>query len=558
MTPETNILPTEWHRKPEGFRIACCPVCAFPGRTGEHRAVTPEENMAARWLTRRKGPAGWKLTPVFESDFKEHVKPKAAKQPTPSLGDLQIKFQSKLSKAECLAKDRGEQLRSVTRERKASQSQESKQRQPRQYTTANAPADDVAEKMGKAAYLFTCGKTTAEVAEEIGITPAAIHYYRTRWKDTWQTLLDKAAANLMRAVRAMADTDKILDDPDQYLRMAHRADRLAAKKGVELFPAADGELTLCKFYTEWYLPNRLGDGREKTKEAYRNALQHWRLLTGDPPVKQITTETIARFRDALLKKRGLSRRRRMSANSARTYMRHIQVLLDKLGQPGPRNRDAVGVLDRVPWAKPPREVEHIPKTVTIERMSACIQATAIMEVPVVPGIKPPAWWRALFIVAWNTGLRAGTLFSMRMDEIEWAKCRMVLPAERLKSRRPMIVHLNAAAMAAMRSIRTDRELVFPWKDPVTRWTFYRHLHRLETVAGIPEADQFGLHAIRRTVATALYEISPGAAQFALGHTTNDVTRKHYVDGGGLVARALDQLPQPDEFAPKPNNRGDAA
>ena len=39
-----------------------------------------------------------------------------------------------------------------------------------------------------------------------------------------------------------------------------------------------------------------------------------------------------------------------------------------------------------------------------------------------------------------------------------------------------------------------------------------------------------------------------AAQYALGHTASDVTIKHYVDGGPLVARVLDQLPQPEAFA----------
>jgi integrase len=134
---------------------------------------------------------------------------------------------------------------------------------------------------------------------------------------------------------------------------------------------------------------------------------------------------------------------------------------------------------------------------------------------------------------------------MRVDEIDWRQNRLVLAAERMKSRRPMVVYLNAPAMAALRSIRTDRELVFPW--PHARRDFYKYLHRLEDSAGIPEAEQFGMHTIRKTVATLLYEVNPGAAQFALGHTTNDVTRQHYVDGGPMVARALDQLPQPEAF-----------
>ena len=309
-------------------------------------------------------------------------------------------------------------------------------------------------------------------------------------------------------------------------------------------------MTLCQFYRDWYLPNRLGDAREKTRWAYATVLRHWRLLTGDPPVKEITTTTIARFRDALLKMRGRKRHLLMSPNSVSTYQKHLQVLLDKLGPPGPRNRDAADVLVRVPWAKPPKEVEKIPRTITPQQLSDCIMASVAMEVPKVPGIKPPAWWRALLLVCWNTGLRIGTLLSMRMDEIDWRQNRLVLAAARMKSRRPMIVHLNPAAIVALQSIRTDRELVFPWPSPDRR-AFWRYLQKLEAAAGIPKSEWFGMHVIRKTVATMLYEVSPGAAQFALGHVTADVTRKSYVDGGGLVARALDQLPQPEAFPSRP-------
>ncbi len=227
-------------------------------------------------------------------------------------------------------------------------------------------------------------------------------------------------------------------------------------------------------------------------------------------------------------------------------------MLDKLGPPGRGNRDALGVLDRVPWVQRPRLEEKIPKTVATELIADCLKAAVAMNWPIIPGIRPPAWWRALLIVVWNTALRRSTLFSMRLEDVDWEKSRLVLPAARMKSRRPMIVHLNSHAIAALRSIYTEvryRTLVFPMaadESPRTARHFHEAFHRLQDEAGIPKKHHFGLHSIRRTVATALYEVSPGAAQFALGHTTADVTRKHYVDGGGLVARALDALPQPSD------------
>ncbi len=400
--------------------------------------------------------------------------------------------------------------------------------------------------MGRAAAMLAHGKGRREVAAELGVCPETLRYWRRRWKEHWQALIDTAAEALIKSVRAMAGTDAILEDAATYWRKATLADHWAAATGKELFSTPPDETTLSSFYRDWYLPNRLSDARAKTKEAYATAVKHWRLLTGDPPVKAVTSETIARFRDALSKMRGLKPATSMSVNSVRSYLRMAQVLLDKLGPPGRGNRDGLGILSVVPWAKPPREIERIPQTVTLEQLSACLRATETMRVPVVAGISAPSWWRALLLVAWGTGLRIGTILSIRVDEIDWMGRRLVLPAERFKSRRPMVVHLNPPALHALRAIQGERELVFPWTDREYRFTFYRQLHRLQLAAGLAKGQWFGMHRIRKTIASLLWESSPAAAQYAMGHASADVTRKHYVDGGELVARALDALPNPAE------------
>ena len=271
-------------------------------------------------------------------------------------------------------------------------------------------------------------------------------------------------------------------------------------------------------------------------------------MTGDPPVKEITSELIGHYRDARAKMRGMKAHLRASPNTVRTHLRIVQILLDKLGQPGRGNRDGLGLLDRVPWAPPPREVQKIPRTIEPELLSDCYVAAVGMEEPRIPGVKPPAFWRALLTVAWNTGLRRGTLLTVRFDEVDWGSRRLTLPAERMKARRPMVVHLNAAAMAALRSIRTDRELVFQPAEGFRRDSLTRLFHKLQDLAAIPRKNHFGLHDIRRTVATVLWEDSPQAAQFALGHQSMTTTQRHYIDGGPLLARALDALPQPKAFA----------
>jgi integrase len=236
----------------------------------------------------------------------------------------------------------------------------------------------------------------------------------------------------------------------------------------------------------------------------------------------------------------------MASATVRKYLFHIQSILDKAGQPGPRNRDAAGTLESVPWIRPPRTDLAFPKVIRLELLESVYLAAAGMEYPSFPGIDAPTWWRSLLAIAFNTGLRRRTLFELRMDHIDWQQCRLVIPPRRIKSRRPTIVSLNAIAMEHLRALRTVRDLVFPWPcADLTR--FHKRFHDLQDLAGVPPAEHFGLHTIRKTMATLLWEESPQAAQYALGHTQMGVTKANYVNGQDIVARALAKLPQPASF-----------
>jgi integrase len=177
-----------------------------------------------------------------------------------------------------------------------------------------------------------------------------------------------------------------------------------------------------------------------------------------------------------------------------------------------------------------------------------------MDIPRLPrGPKAPAWWKALLVTAFNTQLRRRTLFEMRWDEVDFAHCRLNLPPARFKSHRRQTIHLNPVTVEHLKRIHTDasQELVFPW--PHEAKYFHVVFHRLQTAAAIPRKEHFGLHDLRKTAASILWEDSPQVAQYSLGHASMSTTLKHYVNlesrGGGvsIVARALDALPQPAEF-----------
>lgn len=285
------------------------------------------------------------------------------------------------------------------------------------------------------------------------------------------------------------------------------------------------------------------DASDGYREQFEIVLKRWRLLTGDPPIVEITTQLLAKFRDALAKSRGLHAWQRMTPGSVHRFLSYIHRILVKAGPAGPRNWDAAGILPRIPWIKPPRRPPSLPRLITPKQLSDVYQAAICMTQPRIDGFKPAAWWRALLVVAYNTGLHRGTLFSLRTDHIDWDNSRIVIPGEILKSGRPHISPLNQTALLHLRNIRTSRELIFPW--PFHLSTFHTTFHKLQAEVNIK--NHFGLKHLRQTHATVLWEHSPHAAQLSLGHTAIGVTQRHYVQSTGIVARAVNDLPQPAAF-----------
>jgi integrase len=500
MSAEQN--PHDWHKRPKTCsRDENCPLCGCPAdgtrkQGNYHRATAESEGYPFPFIVRKKSITGWvqaALAPPSSHTPKNFAVP---------IG-------------EC-----------------------------------SGPGNVTLALIARAAVLYTTGKTFPQIERAMKLKRRAVATWSKQWPQHWQAVCQSAQTQIVKTVQAQMGTAAVLDDVDSYIERADAADRLLAVKGKSLIEPSD-KPTLCTFFESYVLPTCLYDVRPLTVAYYRNSLRLWRLITGDPPLEAVTTETMTLFRDAVSKRRGKSRHVRMSADSVASRLRAIQTILDKAGPPARRNRDARGLIPCAPWIRPPRVTLKLPRVIPLEVFQAVYDATACMDAPRVPGIKPPAWWKALLVVAYNTQLRRRTLFEMRMDEIDWNGHCIRLPAERFKSGRPMIVHLNPAAVEALRGIRTDREFVFPWVDTRPRefavedpGPFYTQLHRLEDFAGLPRKEHFGLHAIRKTAATALAESSPRTAQLALGHTSLQTTINHYINPTAIIGAALDALPQP--------------
>lgn len=411
------------------------------------------------------------------------------------------------------------------------------------------PSERIEKRIAKAAALRAQGVPIKAVAKQLSASPSTIRFWPSKYPSFWSAVYAEAqtdcAEKIIAFVRdAAGNREKMFADPENYLRMADYAMKLLAKEGKELFPA-NGKPTLSTFFRDYYHPVCMVDPKSGTIKQYEIVLKRWALVTGDPPLEDITPGMMAMFRDFLSKLPAINGPGKMSRETVRAKLRTVGVLLRKAGPPGQRNYDAAGIIEQVPWCRPPRAAYSIPKIVTMEVLGQIYQAAPAMKVPRIPGITPGDWWQALVAVAFNTALRKKTLLTLEWADVDWESRQLTVPEERMKSGRPHVAYLNATCIDHLRRIQTDRGLIFPW--PYCDKHFTDSFKRLQDLAGIPPNEFFGLHTIRRTAGTALADNNLLAAQSLLGHQSDIVTRKHYVDPRAVVAKALDKLKQPKGF-----------
>lgn len=325
----------------------------------------------------------------------------------------------------------------------------------------------------------------------------------------------------------------------------------AAGEGDEVGPHS----TLTELYERAYRPILIeGQGlHSRTARVYADALTWWREITGDPPLATLDARVTSKFVAEMLRQPG-RRHKTLAVGTVRKHVAQIDSLLRFAG-PADRSRRGRYNLGLVPLPPPidrPRADLAPPAAdFTWAEIEAMCSAASKMKAPRKLPCPAPAWWRSLVIVAVYTGLRMGQLFSLRYADFSppW----IVVHAADSKGRRGKRQYLRPEAVDAIERIRTKRELIFEchsWACGNPR-NLQALLKRLETLAGIPAARQFGFHGFRRSHATLLAETADDgragllAAQMSLGHSTGATTLDHYVAGRAqerITATAIDRLP----------------
>lgn len=309
-------------------------------------------------------------------------------------------------------------------------------------------------------------------------------------------------------------------------------------------PPLSPGLTVRQFFDGYVAPVCVAGKAARTLDQYLESIALWEQLTPNPPLLRIDELTGAQYQRGLAARRGTDGP--LASNTVRKHVTAIQFILDRAGPKTRKLRDAKGLLREVPYLpRPPLEVREVIDNFTLPEIAAIVSACLpgkVIRSKKLP-VAPHAYWRAVFLFDYNAGPRIGSLTRLRFDRFYQDDLGWWVRAP-TKKHRTQDVYLNAHAMAAIDSIRTARELVFPWPYSHAHW--HRARNRIFAAAGIPDARWFGTHGFRKAFATELAKIDGLAVSMALGHSAgprHKVAIDHYVNRCAMVA-AINQLPQP--------------
>jgi integrase len=401
--------------------------------------------------------------------------------------------------------------------------------------------------IAKAADLIARGLSRAAAAARIGTSPEAIWDFQRRHAAIWNEALEQSMVILRDEIRSISGTRRVFEDPAALARAARAVESWCRDRGGALIDWREGALTLRSFFEAHHLPICLAGAAQAYVEMFRSCLRLWAVVVGDPPLDHITREHLALFRDFLSACDNQDGSGRASPTTVRNKLRQIRTLLERAGPPGYRNPDAFGFIEKVPRLRLPAALERDPEVVSVEVLDAIYVAAEQMERPRLSFASPAEFWRAFLVLIFNTGVRRGTLLKLRVGDVDVEAARLAVSADRMKARRAHAMPLNETALRHLGPLlgRDAGEILFPGGcvETICNW-----FGKLQALAGIAEADRFGLHALRRTNATILWEAEPAAAALMLGHANGRTTAKHYVNKKGILARAVERMPQPRSFA----------
>tara|TARA_R110002167_G_scaffold61913_4_gene174944 strand:- start:41364 stop:42350 length:987 start_codon:yes stop_codon:yes gene_type:complete len=295
-------------------------------------------------------------------------------------------------------------------------------------------------------------------------------------------------------------------------------------------------------FTQYYLPD-MDESADGTLSVYLTALNHWETRTANPPVGEITNETLREFKQSFLKQG-------YSPETVKKYWRHIRAILRRVGPVLDKNPLGEGIIERIPYMSPPKSTERrkIPRIVTHEEINAIYQACEVATWPYASSCPPPLLWRLALVVFYNCAPRTQDFFKLTRKSINLETRRISFTAQKTSKLQGIpfqeIVSLHFESVYQFLSAN-ESTVIFPITK--CKRSLYDQWKEIQNAAGISLHVEF--RDLRETCNSLLNAANPGAlaGKWVLGHGGRDVNEIYYHNPSTEVLNAVEKLEQPDSF-----------
>lgn len=160
-------------------------------------------------------------------------------------------------------------------------------------------------------------------------------------------------------------------------------------------------------------------------------------------------------------------------------------------------------------------------------------------------------WVALLLVIYDTALRISSALKIKSVQLCLERATLRTPPEHEKDDEELVFTLHPQTVQAIAdACERPRDLLFPW--PYSRRMIWQRYEEILIAAGLlapnaTEADRrrAKFHKLRRTSASWLESVRPGAATAHLGHSDRATTVRSYIDPeiAGTQVNAAEALPR---------------
>jgi integrase len=323
-----------------------------------------------------------------------------------------------------------------------------------------------------------------------------------------------------------------LGEPNFTAVLLHRA--MARLKGgfVMSYQNAEERQDLLWYLRAHYAPKRLNLSPD-AEEQLAVAVRRLSAYAGHPVVpRELSKDLLIRW----LKSLADAGQAAATINGKRAAILSLWEAAheDGTAPPMPKRKE-------IPIKRKPR---RLPNSWTVPQMQAIINSCRSVDgIFRFSGILRADFLESLVLFEYETGSRLAAALRVQPQDLNFVTKTVYLRWESAKTGIEQVHWLSDGTLEAIKKIwDPNRSYIWPWGS--NRNCLWDALKRVLRHAGLRSDRRSMFHRFRRTTATLLTgKLGLSAASAALGHTSEETTRRSYVDPTNLPgARLVDHLP----------------